>query len=89
MKRWTWVIVAVTALSLVAALPAVAGEYHRDLALVNNGLETNPSGVPEDAVDACKPMRDMAITLYKMGKKDRAERRLEMCKKLLKIGEYQ
>jgi hypothetical protein len=82
------VIVAVAAL-LLAAAPAVAGEYHRDLALVNNGLENNPSGVPKDAVDACKPMRDMAITLYKMGKKDRAERRLEMCKKLLKVGEYQ
>ena len=88
MKRWTWVIVAVAAL-LLAAAPAVAGEYHRDLALVNNALENNPSGVPKDAVDACKPMRDMAITLYKMGKKDRAERRLEMCKKLLKVGEYQ
>ena len=89
MQRWTWVIVAVAALALLAPTPAAAGEYHRDLALVNNGLERNPSGVPEDAVEACKPMRDMAVTLYKMGKRDRAERRLEMCKKLLKLGEYQ
>jgi len=88
-KRWTWVIVAVSALSLLAAAPAMAGNYHHDLAVVNDGLANNPSGVPEDALDACKPMRDMAITLYKMGKKDRAERRLEMCKKLLKLGGYQ
>jgi len=84
-----WVIVAVSALSLLTAAPAMAGEYRRDLAVVNDGLANNPSGVPEDALDACKPMRDMAITLYKMGKKDRAERRLEMCKKLLKLGGYQ
>ena len=89
MKKWMWVIVSVSALSLLAAAPAMAGEYHHDLALVNNGLAKNPSGVPQDAVDACKPMRDMAVTLYKMGKKDRAERRLEMCKKLLKLGGYQ
>ena len=89
MKKWTWVIVVAAVLLLLAAAPAAAGEYHRDLALVNNGLEKNPSGVPKDAVEACMPMRDMAITLYKMGKKDRAERRLEMCKKLLKVGEYQ
>ena len=87
--RWTWVIVAVSAFLLLGAPPLAAGEYHRDLALVNDGLQNNPSGVPKDAVEACRPMRDMAITLYKMGKKDRAERRLEACKKLLKIGEYQ
>jgi hypothetical protein len=87
-KRWTWVIVAAAALSLLAT-PVMAGDYHRDLAVVNDGLANNPSGVPSDAVDACKPMRDMAITLYKMGKKERAERRLDMCKKLLKLGGYQ
>lgn len=86
--RWTWAIAAVMALSLLTAPAAVAGDYHRDLALVNHGLAENPSGVPKDAVEACKPMRDMAVTLYKMGKKERAERRLEACKKLLQVGEY-
>jgi hypothetical protein len=83
-----WLIVAVSAFSMLAA-PTAAGEYHRDLALVDNALANNPGHVPQDAVDACKPMRDMAVTLYKMKKKERAERRLTMCKKLLKIGEYQ
>lgn len=88
MKTRTWLIVALSALSLLATPPAAAGEYYRDLALVNDGLENNPGNVPQDALDACKPMRDMALQLYKMGKRERAERRLDACKKLLKIGEY-
>lgn len=86
--RWMWVVTAFAVLALLTAAPAVAGDYHQDLPVVNHALEKNPSQVPEEAVDACRPMRDMAVKLYKMGKKARAERRLEMCKKLLKVGAY-
>jgi hypothetical protein len=85
---WTSALAAFAALLLFAAEPAAAQYYEKDLAMVNQALKTNPSQVPEEAVEACTSMRDMAIQLNKMGKRDRAERRLKSCKRLLKIGEY-
>jgi len=73
---------------LATGSPALAGDFHRDLATVNQALVNNPSQVPKEALDACRTTRDMAITLFKMGKHDRAERRLQSCMQLLKIGEY-
>jgi hypothetical protein len=87
-KWYTSALAAFAALSFLVAEPAAAQYYEKDLAVVNQALETNPSQVPQEAVDACKSMRDMAVQLNKMGKRDRAERRLKSCKQLLKIGEY-
>jgi len=86
-KKWTLALAALAALILFSP-PLMAQTYANDLAIVNQALKTNPSQVPTEAVDSCRNMRDMAIQLNKMGKRDRAERRLKSCKKLLKIGEY-
>lgn len=87
MKKWTSALAALAALILFSP-PLLAQTYAQDLAVVDHALKTNPSQVPTEAVDSCRNMRDMAVQLNKMGKRERAERRLKSCKKLLKIGEY-
>jgi hypothetical protein len=88
MMGWTRRIALVTVCTLAFAGPVAAGDFRRDLAIVNQAVENNPSGVPQDAIDACKPMRDMAVKLYKMNMHERAERRLKVCMQLLKVGDY-
>ncbi len=84
MKTWARAI-AIVAASLFLVGESAAGNFRRDLAIIDQALENNPRQVLMEAVDACRPMRDMAVKLYKMKRYDRAERRLKMCKKLLKI----
>ena len=73
------------ALLLFSPAPVAADAFEKQLAIIDQALETNPSGVTQQALDACKTMRDMAVKLYRMGKPTRAERRLKMCRKLLEL----
>ena len=59
--------------------------FERAVAQIDQALETNPSGVSEQALRACKSMRDMAVKLYRAGHPTRAERRIKMCRKLLEL----
>jgi len=95
MVGWTRRIALVTVCALALAGSAAAGDaggaagrYRQYLAIVDNALANNPSGVSKDAIDACKPMRDMAVQLHKMNMHERAERRLKTCMELLQVGEY-
>jgi len=82
----TWVrAIAIVAASLFLVGESAAGNFKRDLAIIDQALENNPRQVPGEALDACRPMRDMAVKLYKMKRYERAERRIKMCKKLLEI----
>jgi hypothetical protein len=83
-KRWRRAL-ATALLACLTALPAFAGSFETLLARVDEGLKTNPSGVPEHNLKACRSMRDMAVKLYSMGRPTRAERRLKMCVKLLDL----
>jgi hypothetical protein len=86
LSRWRSAAVAVAALLLlVSATPVAADSFEKQIAQIDHALETNPSGVTQQALDACKSMRDMAVKLYKLGKPDRAERRLKMCRRLLEL----
>ena len=87
MRKWTSTLAALAALIFFSP-PLLAQSYEQDLPVVNQAIKTNPSQVPTEAVESCRNMRDMAVQLNKMGKRDRAERRLKSCKKLLKIGEH-
>jgi hypothetical protein len=84
LKTWALAI-AIAAASLFVAGEPLADNFKRNLVIVDQALETNPRQVPTEAVEACRPMRDMAVKLYKMKRFERAERRLEMCKKLLGV----
>lgn len=73
-------------LLLTWAPPAVAAEsFEQQVARIDEALKTNPSGVTDQALSACRSMRDMAVKLYRMGHAERAERRLKMCHKLLEL----
>lgn len=82
-KRWAALLAGAVALLLAA--PAAADRFEQLVAQIDQALATNPAGVPEHNLKACKSMRDMAVKLYRMGKPERAERRLKMCRKLLEI----
>jgi hypothetical protein len=73
------------ALLLLGAGPAAQTPFELALARIDHALQTNPSGVSNQALTACKGMRDMAVKLYRAGYPDRAERRLKMCEKLLQL----
>lgn len=77
--------VCLTALLLLGAGDAPKTPFERAVAQIDHALETNPSGVSQQALRACKSMRDMAEKLYRAGHPTRAERRLKMCRKLLEL----
>ena len=85
-SRWRRLgTVCLTALLLLGAGDAPQSPFERALAQIDHALETNPSGVSDQAIRACKGMRDMAVKLYRAGHPTRAERRLKMCRKLLEL----
>ena len=84
-------LVALLALSaaLLVAEPSGAqpDAFQRALADVDRALATNPNGVPEESLNSCRAMRKTAILLYQTGRHERAFRRLNACRKLLKLPE--
>ncbi len=89
LKSWTLAVAVLSAFLFLSTAPLAAGNFEKDLALIDHALANNPDRLPNAALDACKPMRDMAVKLYKAGKRAPAERRLRTCKRLLKISGYQ
>ena len=89
MKSWTLAVAVLSAFLFLSTAPLAAGNFEKDLALIDHALANNPDRLPNAALDACKTMRDVAVKLYKAGKRAPAERRLRTCKRLLKISGYQ
>jgi len=79
-------IVLVAASSWVITGAAVAKDFERDLARIDDALKKNPAHVPEYALDACADRRQFAVRLYNQGSAARAERSLAYCFSLLKIS---
>jgi hypothetical protein len=60
--------------------------YDKALAEITEAMETNPNGASPDSINTCRTMLETAKLLRKMGKIDRAVRRLKACQRLLGIG---
>jgi hypothetical protein len=88
LRSWTLAVAALAAFLFLSTAPLAAGNFETDLALVDHALANNPDRLPQAALDACRPMRNVAVKLYKAGKRASAERRLKTCKRLLKISGY-
>lgn len=85
-RSWRRAVAAAVVLPfLLAPAPAAAGNFEKYLEQIDRAIAENPKGVSQQNLDACKSMRDMAVKLYKMGRLERAERRLKMCEKLLEL----
>ena len=76
---------AAAAVLALALAPAARAEnaYDRALAEIVEALETNPNAVSPDSINTCRTMLDTAKLLRKMGRIDRAIRRLKACQRLL------
>jgi len=75
--------------ALLAAPTALAEEmdFTDALARVDEGLRTNPAGVPQPVLEACRNRRNFAIKQMAARQGSRAERSLRYCFDLLKISE--
>jgi len=80
--------VAVFALALAPAAQA-ENAYDRALAEIVAALETNPNAVSPDSIETCRTMLHTARLLRKMGRIDRAVRRLKACRRLLGLEQHQ
>ncbi len=80
-------LVAALLLGLFAAVavPALAETFEEIVARIDAALEDPPPGVTEESLKSCRSMRNTAVKLYRMGMAARAERRLRMCLKLLRL----
>jgi len=91
LRRWSSWAGAAAALVVAAVLfggPAVRADtdaFHKALAALDQAIETNPMGVSEESLESCRAMRRTAELLYKMGKRERAVRRIEACRRLLRL----
>ena len=79
---------AIVPLALALPLPAHADTFDRELAAIDEALETNPNGVSQESLRSCRAMRKTAILLHQMGRSTRAFRRLKSCRRLLEIDGY-
>ena len=83
-------LTAAVAATLVLVIPSSvrADAFDDALAQIDEALETNPKGVPQESLDTCRAMRKTAVLLRKMRHYARAVRRLKACRKLLGIDDY-
>jgi cytochrome c553 len=72
--------------AIIGASAAAFADFTKDLARVEQALESNPSWVLPHALDACRTRRRRAIALYNSGHVARADRSLKACFELLKIA---
>lgn len=82
--------IAIAALSTLALPPMAQGAdaYETALAEIMQALETNPNGASPDSLETCRSMLETAKLLRKMGRTDRAIRRLKGCQRLLGLEDY-
>lgn len=91
MRSWTsWAgaaaaVAAAAVLFVGSAATADTDAFHKALAELDQAIATNPMGVSEASLDSCRAMRKTAELLYKMGKRERAVRRIEACRRLLRL----
>jgi len=71
----------------IAAYVAARKAFDTKLARVDQGLRTNPSRVPYPVVDSCRSRRKLAVRLFDIGQRERAERRLDFCIRTMRIPE--
>lgn len=89
MRSWASWAGAVAAVAFAAALlvgPGLRAEtdaFHKALSELDQLIADNPMGVPEASLESCRAMRKTAELLYKMGKRERAVRRIQACRRLL------
>jgi cytochrome c553 len=78
---------AAVALMCVAATHAAASEFDEKLARVDEGLRTNPAGVPQPVLEACKNRRNFAVRQARARQTARAERSLRFCFDVMMVPE--
>jgi cytochrome c553 len=69
---------AIMALACIA-IPVMATTFYEDLKQVDNALKTNPSYSLQQSLESCLTQRNHAVTLDRMGMRERAKRALEYC----------
>jgi hypothetical protein len=84
-KTWKSTVIAVVAALSLGSGGSVTFEQY--LGVIDKALANNPAAVPQQNLDACKPMRDMAVKLHEAKMDARAIRRLKMCRRLLGLDE--
>jgi cytochrome c553 len=89
MGRWKRrrVSILAAALLLAGAQPLIAKDFDAELARVDDALKKNPSHVFPHALESCRSRRNAAVRLFDSGQMARAERSLEYCVQILKLGE--
>ena len=87
-RRSALIVTAAAATVLLAGPEAVlAGEFHEDLARVDEVLRKSPLHITGAALDSCRARRNFAVRLSQSGQTARAERSLKFCLELLDIPE--
>jgi cytochrome c553 len=79
-------VAAVVAAALFVS-PVVFADFEAELVRVDRAIQTNPSRVLHEALEACLTRRNLAVKLYDSGQQARAERSLKSCVQLLQIPE--
>jgi len=82
-RRFYCVLVCGALLSFAG--PASSSKFNDDLERVDEALKTNPYGALKQSLESCLKQRNFAISLYRAGMTEQAERSLRYCFDSLRI----
>jgi cytochrome c553 len=78
-------IALICAALLAFTNPAMSSNFNDNLKRVDEALKTNPSGVLKQSLQSCLTQRNFAVSMYRAGLLEQAERSLRYCFDSLRI----